>query len=137
VSLAARFTSNLVCAVAGGLLLVVAFAFSPATGGWLALGGGCVALVTVLGAFAVHGRGPPARTVDALLAIAAAWTIVASRVFDGRTLRWLSFADGAALCSLAVVGLIVHEALVRREVRVLRSLGATARRVFPVRRTAA
>jgi hypothetical protein len=113
----ARFVSNLTAAIAGGVLVAGSFAFRPATSAWIALGVACLTVITVLAAFAARGRGPAARTIDVLLTIAGVWTIVASRVFAASLAKWLAFADGALLFALAVVGLIVHEALIEHELR--------------------
>jgi hypothetical protein len=41
--------------------------------------------------------------LDGIVAIVAAWTIVASVVFDGTTLKWLTLGEAVALFALAAV----------------------------------
>jgi hypothetical protein len=110
----ARFTSNLAVAILGAILVTMALSFRPAVVGWLGLGVGCAALACVVIAFAFRGRGPAQRTLDIAVALIATWTIIASRAFSGSTLRWLTFSEAAALATLGVIGLIVHEALLGR-----------------------
>jgi hypothetical protein len=113
----ARFMSNLSLAVLGGTLVSSSLAFAPEVTRWVALGTGCAAVVITLAGFATRGRGPARRAVDVIVAALGAWTIVASCGYAGQTLRWLSFSEGAALALLAVSGLIAHEILVARELR--------------------
>ncbi len=103
--------------LAGGVLIVASFAFAPATASALGLAVGCATVVVALAGFAARHRGAGARAVDLLQAIAGAWTIVASCEFAAPVSKWLAFADGALICSLGVLGLIVHEALSERELR--------------------
>jgi hypothetical protein len=110
-----RFASNLVLAVLGGLLVILSLTLAPSTTRWLALGGGCAAVLVSLVAFATRGRGATQRTIDVTVASLGAWTIVASGAFAGATLRWLTFSEGAALGALAVAGLVAHELAVQRE----------------------
>jgi hypothetical protein len=112
-----RFATNLIAAIAGGLLVVAAFAFKPSTAAWIGLGAGCASVVLALAGFAARRRGAGARAVDLMLALAGAWTIVASCVFGAPASKWLAFADGTLIWSLGVLGLIVHEALTERELR--------------------
>jgi hypothetical protein len=75
-------------------------------------------LVVVLAAFAVRGRGAVPRAIDSFTAVAAAWGIVASRVFSPpATVKWLIFGDGALIAGLGFVGLLVHELLIERALR--------------------
>ncbi|MGI8428158.1 MAG: hypothetical protein ACR2OB_02395 [Solirubrobacteraceae bacterium] len=104
-----RFFVNLAVMVAGWLLLLGAVAFRFAVVGWLALAAGCVVLVTVLVGFACAGRGALQRALDGGMALAGAWTIVASCSFGGATLKWLSFSEAALFAALGLGGLILHE----------------------------
>ena len=40
----------------------------------------------------------------------AAWTVVATQVFDPSTAQWLVFGSGAGHIALSVAGIITHEA---------------------------
>jgi hypothetical protein len=113
----ARFTSNLLLAVLGGALATFSLVFAPGVTRWVALGTGCAAVVIALAGFAIRGRGPGQRSLDVIVVVLGAWTIVASCAFTGHTLRWLSFSEGAGLALLAVSGLISHQVLVARELR--------------------
>lgn len=113
----ARFTSNLLIAVLGGALAACSLVFSPGVVRWMALGAGCAAVVITLAGFAARGRGAMQRSLDVFVVATGAWTIVASCAYAGSTLRWLSFSAGAALGLLAVSGLIAHEAVTERELR--------------------
>lgn len=112
-----RFISNLVATVAGGLLTIVSLTFGPEALGWLALGLAATVLSTTLIAFVFRGRGAVQRTLDVTTAAVSGWTVLAACTFAGASLRWLSFAGGAALWTLGVIGLIVHETLMERPFR--------------------
>lgn len=45
-----------------------------------------------------------------------AWTIVAAVVFGGAAVSWLGFASGAALLTLALIWLTLHELRTERVV---------------------
>jgi hypothetical protein len=113
----ARFASNLSIALLGGVLVSCALVFAPAVVQWLALGVGGAAAVITLAAFATRGRGPAQRLLDAMIAPLAGWTIIAATTYTGATQRWMSFSAGAALCALAVSGLIAHEVAIERDLR--------------------
>jgi cation transport ATPase len=119
-----RFVSNLIVLLAGAALAVASFAFDAPTTGWLMLGLACLAAVTVLVAFPLRGRGPAQRCLDALVLVAAAWAIVASRAFDGSTLTWLAFSTGATFATLATAGMIAHEVRMERAARALQPIEA-------------
>src|SRR5262249_24969794 len=96
------FLTNGIIALAGGFLVVASQAFASATTGWVAFGIGIGVLVISCVAQADASRGPAQRGIDAMVAVVSAWTIVASVVFDGATLRWLTTAESLALVALAV-----------------------------------
>jgi hypothetical protein len=60
--------------------------------------------------------------LDGIVAIVAAWTIVASVVFDGTTLKWLTLGEAVALLALAAAGLAYNES---REQKALRATDGT------------
>lgn len=113
-----RFLSNLSLAILAGFLVVVSLALPISAAAWIMFGVGVVA-VALLGAAALPGRGMAQRALDALIGILGAWTIVASLVFAGTTVMWLSFASGVGLVALAVIGLVVHEISTERVVHSL------------------
>ncbi len=111
-----RFASNLFVLVAGGLLVLIRFAFDPVTTGWLALGLATACVIVIGLAFLVRGRGPAQRALDVPAALIGGWGVVSSRTFDAQTVGWLALAAGAALALLAAVGLCLHEARMERAV---------------------
>jgi hypothetical protein len=114
---AARFASNLAVLVVGCFLAAVTFAFPAVVIGWLGLASGCAIALTVLVAFASRGRGIVQRALDCVLALLAAWMIVASRSFTGDTLKWLTFASATTAALLAIEGLIAHEVVMEVSLR--------------------
>lgn len=72
-------------------------------------------VLTLLCSFALRGRGVAQRSLDGLLLVLAAWTIVASRCFGAPQLKWLTFANGATFVLLGVIGLVLHETLTQLE----------------------
>lgn len=115
--MAPRFGTDLLLLLAGATLAALALVLDPAATGWIALGTGCLAVVTALAGFATSGRGAPQRVIDVCMVLLGGWTIVASRTFGGATVKWLSFGGGAGLVALGAVGLIAHEALMERALR--------------------
>jgi peptidoglycan/LPS O-acetylase OafA/YrhL len=114
-----RFLSNIVLALAGGFLVVASQVFTPGVVMWLALGTG-------LGVFALAGllkierrRGVVQRTLDAAAGALGILTVIASVVFDGSTLTWLSFSASLGFVGLALMGLIAHELRYERIVHTL------------------
>lgn len=105
------FVSNLLLVVAGSFLLAVSLTFSGAALGWVVLGVGAVACVTVSAAFAFRGRGTVQRALDGFGLLLGVWTTVTSRCFTGVDLKWLSFSSAVAMLALASVGLVAHEIL--------------------------
>lgn len=114
-----RFVSNLCVLVLAAVLVTLSLTFRPAVVGWLALGLGCAMTVVTLIGFAFGGRGMVQRVLDVLILAIGVWTIVSARAFFGDAVRWLSFSNAVALWALAVLGLIVHEVSVERDVAVL------------------
>lgn len=98
-------------------MTTVSLSFRPAVVQWLALGAGCMVFVVTLIAFAVRGRGVVQRTLDAVLATLAVWTVIAACAFTGATLRWLSFSAAFAFWGLGICGLVAHQALIERGLR--------------------
>jgi hypothetical protein len=108
-----RFISSLALALAGAVGVVSSQVFSAGVTGWVIFGIslGTLALLPVIQ--------PRERTsvqdvsvtmgLDAATALLALWSAVASVVYTGATLTWLSFAESAGFVLLGVAGLVVHE----------------------------
>jgi len=114
-----RFITNLVVLLAGGFVVVSSQTFGAQTTRWIAFG---VALGT-LGVIALaqrsRARSMIQSALDAMIGLLAVWSAVASMVFNGSTLVWLSFADGLGLATLAIGGVFAHELSTERVVHSL------------------
>jgi hypothetical protein len=115
--MASRFASNVLVLISGAALVALTLGLGDGAARWIALGVGCFATVVTLAAFAVRGRGPLQRTIDAFVVLTAGWTIVAACAFGGTTMEWLAVGGGAALAGLGLSGLVGHEVLMERGVR--------------------
>ena len=116
-----RFISNVALAVAGAVVVVSSQAFASQTAGWVTFGVslGALALLAITNR---EGTGEGIEwMIDVGIAVLALWSAVASVVYSGSTLKWLSLAEGLAFVGLALTGLIVHEV---RTARVVHSLEA-------------
>lgn len=111
-----RFASNLVVLVSAAFLLVARFAFGAPALRWLATGIAGLVVLVVAAAFLVRGRGPAQRGLDVALVLIGGWTVVSSLTFSGSTQLWLILLESAALAGLALIGLIVHEAVMESAV---------------------
>ena len=115
-----RFISNMLLALAGGLVLVVTQAFAPPVVAWIAFGVTGVGVLLLMVATALApGRGNVQRTLDAVAGVLAAWTIVETLVFSGMLMVWLTFGAAAGIVAVAAAGLIVHELSTERVVHSL------------------
>ena len=115
-----RFISNMLLALAGGLVIVATQAFAPPVVAWIAFGVTGVGVLVLMAVTALaRGRGYVQRTLDAVAAVLAAWTIVETLVFAGMVMVWLTFGAAAAMVAIAVAGLIVHELSTERVVHSL------------------
>ncbi len=107
----ARFVQSSVLALAGGFVVVASQAFTSGTTAWLAFAIGVAALVLATAPALARTR-DRTLALDAVTGILAVWTIVASLVFSGTLVTWLSFAEGAGFVLLALAGLTLdHVAL--------------------------
>ena len=103
-----RFISSISLALAGAVVIVVSQAFTANVTGWVIFG-------VSLGALALLAtQGDRARgRVEWMLRVAtgalAIWSAVASVVYSGSTLTWLSFGEAAGFVVLGVLGLVAHE----------------------------
>jgi hypothetical protein len=104
-----RFSTNLLVLLAGGLVAVASQAFDAAAGGWIAFGI-AIGILALTGAAQLdRARGNVQVGIDAITALLSIWTIVASVVFDGAALTWLSLGEALGFVVLAVGGLVAHE----------------------------
>lgn len=122
-----RFITNVALAIAGAVVVAASQAFTSSVTGWLTFGVslGALALLAVVRR---EPMGEPAsRLLDAGIGLLAIWSAIASVVYSGRLLTWLSFGEGVALVALAVAGLVVHEVRVERAVHSLEAVPADRR----------
>ena len=118
-----RFITNAIVAVAAGFLVVAAQAFASSTTSWIAFGIAIGTLTVACLAQSDPSRGVAQRSLDGIVAIVSAWTIVASVVFNGATARWLSTGEAIALVALALAGLTYNEV---REQKAARAAAGTS-----------
>jgi len=104
-----RFVTNAIFAVAAGFLVVASQAFSSSTTGWIAFGIAIGVLAVACLAQADASRGVVQRSLDGVVAVVSAWTIVASVVFHGAAVKWLSTGEALALVAFALAGLTYNE----------------------------
>jgi hypothetical protein len=110
----ARFAQSSLLALAGGFLVVASQSFTSGVTAWLAFAIGILAVV-LAAVPALFGARRWVLGLDAATGVLGAWTIVASLVFSGGAVRWLSFAEGAGFVALALAGLVVdHVSLSQR-----------------------
>jgi len=112
------FLTNAIIAVATGFLVAASQAFASSTTAWIAFGIAIGILAVSCLAQSDVSRGRVQRTLDGVVAVVSAWTIVASVVFHGTTLKWLSAGEALALVALAVAGLAYNEVREQKAVRV-------------------
>jgi hypothetical protein len=114
-----RFVTNMLLMLAGGLIVVFSLAVSSVVTGWIAFALAIAIVVGLVAAQADRARPVGQRALDGVVGVLGVWTIIASVVFSGATLTWLSFAEGLGFVGLALVGLIVHELSTERVVHSL------------------
>jgi len=127
-TMSTRFISNMLLALAGGLVIVATQAFSPPVVAWVAFGVTGVGVLVLMAATALApARGHIQRTLDAVAAVLAAWTIVETLVFSGMVMVWLTFGAAAAIAAIGAAGLIAHELSTERVVHTLEDTRAADR----------
>jgi hypothetical protein len=104
-----RFLSNAAIALLGGFVAVASRAFAPAVTAWLAFS--IAIAVLVIGALAQlqEGRGIVQRLLDGVIGLVAVGSIIASLVFVGPAVAWLSLAAALGFVLLGFVGLTLNE----------------------------
>jgi hypothetical protein len=131
-ALRTRWSLTLALALGGAFLVVDSFAWSPGAASDIGFAVSLAMLPVGLALLATARRTPqyvslPARDLRvaawqaiAMLAITiAGWNVVQSRIWDGGTARWLTFANGLAIAGVALAGLILHELSTERVVHSL------------------
>jgi hypothetical protein len=102
--------------IAGGFLVVSAYAFEPSTtsdvGFAVSIAVGLIG--TAMGYVGFMSSNRDIRIGLGILGWAtaglASWTVIATRVFEDDTARWLVFGSGLGHIALSVAGIITHEA---------------------------
>jgi hypothetical protein len=122
-----RFISNVALAIAGAVVVVSSQAFSASVTGWLMFGISLGVLALLAVAQRDRARGGIQSLLDAGIGVLALWSAVASVVYSGMTLTWMSFAEGLGFVALGVVGLIAHELQTERVVHSLETVPTDAR----------
>ena len=122
-----RFISNLALAVAGAFIVVASQAYTPSVTGWLMFGVSLGALTLLSLVQLDRTRGAVQRLLDAGTGALAVWSAVASVVYTGTTLTWLSFAEALGFVGIALIGLVAHELKTERVVHSFRAIPDEAR----------
>jgi hypothetical protein len=120
-----HFISRLALLLVAGFLVVASQVWTGGTLEWLFIAGG--AAMIALAAVDARPAARDQRVLDGLIALLGAWTVVEAIIFEGATLKWVSFTDAVALAALAVIGLAMHEMSTERVVHEL-SVTPEARR---------
>jgi hypothetical protein len=109
-----RFLTAVIGTVLGGFIAIASFAFAIGTAAWIAFGVG-LALMTVSSIPALFGeRRLIGLTLDGVSGLLAIWTVVASVVFSGSVVKWLSFSEGVGFVALALGGLVLNQVRLSR-----------------------
>ena len=108
-------------AIGGAFLAIERFAFAPTTAAWIAFAVAAAAVVLSLAAalVALLRDNSTFSGVSAVTALAAAWTVIGTRVFTTPTALWLAFAGGIVLLTLSLRALALHETTVEQVVHQL------------------
>jgi hypothetical protein len=133
-----RFLTSVIGTLAGGFIAIASFAFATGTAAWITFGIGLGLMVLSATPALLGERRLIGLALDGAGALLAIWTVVASVVFSGSVVRWLSFSEGLAFVALALGGLALNQVrLVRRNhVVVPTQIGSSDETESP-RRTAA
>jgi hypothetical protein len=122
-----RFISNLALGLVGAAVVVASQTFRPTVIGWSMFGVSLGVLALLAVAELDRTRGLVQRALDASSGVLALWSAVASVVFTGTTVMWLSFGEALAFVGLAVIGLIAHELTTERVVHAFEAIPAEVR----------
>lgn len=109
--------------LAGGFLCTSVYGFSPDTSTDLgfAVSIAVACLGVAMGYIGLQSSKTNERIGLGVLGYAtatlAAWTIVATQVFDAETAQWMVFGSGCGHIALSVAGIVTHEATQTRRPR--------------------
>ena len=104
-----RFIGNISLGLAGAFMVAASLGFSAGIAAWLMFGV-ALGIVALLGVAQLdRRRGLVQHALDGLAGSLALWAVVASVIFTGATVTWLSFAEAVGFVTLAVAGLAAHE----------------------------
>ena len=124
--LSSRCVLDVLFAIAAGFLVVAAMAWTIGVAHWTAFAVS-VGVVVLAGLSAILVPTLARKAGHGVIALAAAWSIIAALVFSGTALTWLVFADALLIGVLALADLTVHEATTENVVHQLEVLdGAPA-----------
>ena len=122
-----RFYTNLAFAVVGGAVVVVSQAFRPSVTGW-SMFGVSLGVLAVLGLSQLDSpRDRAQQVLDAGTGALVIWSAVASVVYSGTTLMWLSFVEALGLVGFALTGLVAHELRTEHVVHALEAVAPERR----------
>lgn len=114
------WTYTMLAALAGGFVAAETQIFSLSTASSLSFAVGIATAIFALGALRPAGsKGSAYVAIAALTAALGGWLIVESLVFGDALAKWLSFAAGAGVLGLSLVGLALHEHSTERVVHSL------------------
>jgi hypothetical protein len=110
----ARYVTSVLAGLAGGFVVVASQAFVPGTTAWLAFAIGIGLLLAWELPVLFGDRGIVGLALDGVAGLLAIWTVVASVVFSGNVVKWLSFGEGAGFVLLALAGLTLNQVRMTR-----------------------
>lgn len=114
-----RFVTNMLMALVAGFVVVASQTFTAGVTAWITFGIG-LGILAMLGIVQLdRSRGLLQRGLDAVAGALAVWTVIASAVFTGATVTWLSFGEALGFVGLALAGLVAHELTSERVVHTL------------------
>jgi hypothetical protein len=112
-----RFITSVAAGLAGAFVVVASQAFASGTAAWIAFGIGLGILVLSAVPALFGERRASGLLLDGIAGIVALWTVVASVVFSGNVVRWLSFSEGVGFAALALGGLVLNQVRLSRRAR--------------------
>jgi hypothetical protein len=124
--MSSRFISNVVLGLAGVIVVVASQAFASGVTGWVMFGVSLGALALLPLVQLDRARGGVQGALDLATGSIALWSAVASVVFTGGTLTWLSFGEAIGFACLALLGLVAHELKTERVVHSFEAVPAKA-----------
>ena len=123
--LSSRFVLDNLFVIAAGFLAVAVMAWTIGVAHWVAFAVS-VGVLLLAGLSAILAPTLARKAGHGVIALAAAWSIIAALVFSGTALTWVVFADALLIGVLALADLTAHEATTENVVHQLEVLDATA-----------